>query len=288
MTKKVTVRTLLNMKKSGEHIAMMTAYDFPTAKLLSDAGLHVLLVGDSLGMVVQGHETTIPVTVDHMIYHTSMVSRGADGPLIVTDLPFMSYHASPEVALHNAGRILQEGGAHAVKLEGGREMAPTVARLVEAGVPVMAHIGLTPQSVHALGGFALQGKTVASAKRILDDARALEAAGAFAVVLEAVPAQLAALVTQRLRIPTIGIGAGPDCDGQVLVFHDFIGYTSGYIPKHNKQFADVANTISEAARAYVDEVGGGSFPGEAQTIRLSDETWETILAELKGESDATN
>ncbi|MFB5191735.1 3-methyl-2-oxobutanoate hydroxymethyltransferase [Alicyclobacillus fastidiosus] len=288
MRKKVTVRTLLNMKKSGERIAMMTAYDFPTAKLLSDAGLHVLLIGDSLGMVVQGHDTTVPVTVDHMVYHANMVSRGADGPLIVADLPFMSYHASLEVAMRNAARIMQEGGAHAVKLEGGREMAATVSHLVDAGVPVMAHIGLTPQSVHALGGFALQGKTLASAQRILDDALALEAAGAFAIVLEAVPAQLAALVTQRLSIPTIGIGAGPGCDGQVLVFHDFIGYTSGYIPKHNKRFADLADTIQGAAKAYVEEVTNGTFPEEAQTVRLDDDAWDALSLQLKGERDATN
>ncbi|WAH41485.1 3-methyl-2-oxobutanoate hydroxymethyltransferase [Alicyclobacillus fastidiosus] len=288
MRKKVTVRTLLNMKKSGERIAMMTAYDFPTANLLSDAGLHVLLIGDSLGMVVQGHDTTVPVTVDHMVYHTNMVSRGADGPLIVTDLPFMSYHASLEVAMRNAARIMQEGGAHAVKLEGGREMATTVSHLVDAGVPVMAHIGLTPQSVHALGGFALQGKTLESAQRILDDALALEAAGAFAIVLEAVPAQLAALVTQRLTIPTIGIGAGPGCDGQVLVFHDFIGYTSGYIPKHNKRFADLADMIQGAAKAYVEEVTNGTFPEDAQTVRLDADAWDALSLQLKGEPDAAN
>ncbi|GGJ05057.1 3-methyl-2-oxobutanoate hydroxymethyltransferase [Alicyclobacillus cellulosilyticus] len=275
MSKDITVRTLLRMKEAGEHIAMLTAYDYPTARLLAESGVHILLVGDSLGNVVQGQPSTLPVTLDHMVYHTQMVARavtslpeGTARPLVVTDLPFLTYQVSPEEALRSAGRILQEGGAQAVKLEGGAEVAPTVARLVAAGIPVMAHIGFTPQSVHALGGYAVQGKTLEQAKRLLADAKALEAAGAFAVVLELVPAEVAQAVTERLRIPTIGIGAGPHCDGQVLVFHDFCGYSPGRVPRHNKRYAHLAEVIAQAAKSYVAEVQAGEFPGPAQTVRL--------------------
>jgi len=270
MARTVTVRTLANMKRAGEKIAMLTAYDYPTAKLLSEAGVHVLLVGDSLGMVVQGQPTTVPVTLDHMVYHASLVSRGAEGAMVVADLPFLTYQVSAEEALRSAGRLMQEGGVHGVKLEGGREMAKTVRRLVDAGIPVMGHIGLTPQSVHTFGGFTVQGKTADRALEMMEDALALEEAGAFSIVLEAVPAEVAAEITHRLSIPTIGIGAGPDCDGQVLVFHDFIGYTSGYIPKHNKRYADLASVIRDAARQYIEEVAQGVFPGEEQTVHLQD------------------
>ncbi|WP_062309760.1 3-methyl-2-oxobutanoate hydroxymethyltransferase [Alicyclobacillus sendaiensis] len=270
MARTVTVRTLANMKRAGEKIAMLTAYDYPTAKLLSEAGVHVLLVGDSLGMVVQGQPTTVPVTLDQMVYHASLVSRGAGGAMVVADLPFLTYQVSAEEAMRSAGRLMQEGGVHGVKLEGGREIAQTVRRLVDAGIPVMGHIGLTPQSVHAFGGFAVQGKTADRALEMMEDAVALEEAGAFSIVLEAVPAEVAAEITRRLTIPTIGIGAGPHCDGQVLVFHDFIGYTSGYIPKHNKRYADLASVIRDAARQYIEEVSQGVFPGEEQTVHLQD------------------
>ena len=256
------------MKQNGEKIAMLTAYDFPTAKLLDESGIPVLLIGDSLGMVVQGQTTTLSVTLNDIIYHTKLVARGATQAMIVADLPFMTYQVSVEKALENAGRLIQEGGAQAVKLEGGTQLAPTVRRLVDAGIPVMGHLGLTPQSVHALGGFSIQGRSRMAAEQMVQDALALEAAGAFAVVLEMVPAELAALITQRLTIPTIGIGAGPECDGQVLVFHDMLGFTSGYIPKHNKRYASLAETIRSAASAYIEEVQAGTFPEEAQTARL--------------------
>jgi len=286
LAKNVTVRTLAKMKQAGEKIAMMTAYDYPTARLLSEAGVHILLIGDSLGMVVQGQTTTVPVTLDQMIYHASMVSRGAtNGAMVVADLPFLTYQVTPEDAMRSAARMMQEGGVHGLKLEGGKELAPTVSRLVQAGIPVMGHIGLTPQSVHAFGGFAVQGKTADAAMRMIEDAKAIEEAGAFAIVLEAVPAEVAAAVTEQLAIPTIGIGAGPQCDGQVLVFHDFIGYTSGYIPKHNKRYASIAETIVTAARQYVDEVKSGAFPGEEQTVHLQASEQEAFqdLLQRKGE-----
>lgn len=248
----------------------------------------MLLIGDSLGMVVQGQSTTLPVTLEHIIYHTQMVSRGANGPMVIADLPFMTYQISEEEALRSAGRIMSEGGAHGVKLEGGAILGPTVRRLVDSGIPVVAHIGLTPQSVHALGGFSIQGKKADSAKRMIDDALALEAAGACAVVLEMVPAELAKAISDRLTIPTIGIGAGPDCDGQVLVFHDFIGYTSGYIPKHNKRYFNFAEIVREAASQYVSDVQGHRFPEEAQTVRLKPEEQKELAPVLKGEVDDTH
>ncbi|WP_067930103.1 3-methyl-2-oxobutanoate hydroxymethyltransferase [Alicyclobacillus kakegawensis] len=280
MTKPVTIRTFLRMKQAGEKIAMMTAYDYPSAQLLEEAGVHALLIGDTLGMVVQGNGTTLPVTLEDVIYHTRMVARAVTRPLVVADLPFMTYQVSPEQALVSAGRLMSEGGAQAVKLEGGAAMAETVRRLVDAGVPVMGHIGLTPQSVHAFGGFKVQGRTAAAAKRLLDDALALQEAGAFSVVLELVPDEVAQAVSERLTIPTIGIGAGPHCDGQVLVFHDAMGYTTGYIPKHNKRFAQLADTIRSAAAAYVQEVASGQFPGPDQTVQLKEEEraeWEDLL-----------
>ncbi|MCF8566389.1 3-methyl-2-oxobutanoate hydroxymethyltransferase [Alicyclobacillus tolerans] len=283
MTKSVTVKTLLKMKQAGQKIAMLTAYDHPTAVLLDAAGVHILLVGDSLGMVVQGQTTTIPVALEDIIYHTKMVSRGAHHSLIVADLPFLTYQISADQAMQNAAQLLREGGAQAVKLEGGQEVAATVQRIVQAGIPVMAHLGLTPQSVHTLGGFSVQGRTREAAERMLEDALALQQAGAFALVLEMVPAELAELITSRLSIPTIGIGAGPFCDGQVLVFHDMVGYTSGYIPKHNKRYANVAQVIQEAASVYIQEVTNGGFPGEDQTARLRPEEFDELTPLLRGE-----
>lgn len=264
---------------------MMTAYDHPTAKLLDEAGLHALLIGDSLGMVVQGQSTTLPVTLNDIIYHTRMVARGATRSLIIADMPFMTSQVSPAETLQNAGRIMQEGGAHAVKLEGGAELAETVRRLVGAGIPVMAHIGLMPQTVHALGGFSVQGRTPDAAKRMLEDALALEDAGAFSVVLEMVPAEVADYISRRLRIPTIGIGAGAGCDGQVLVFHDAVGFTSGYIPKHNKRYAHLSDIILSAAKLYIKEVSEGSFPGEDQTVHLKPEELAQLQPWLKGDEE---
>jgi 3-methyl-2-oxobutanoate hydroxymethyltransferase len=271
------------MKKAGQKIAVVTAYDYPTARLLEEAGVHALLVGDSLGMVVQGHTTTLPVTLEDVLYHTRLVSRAVSRPLVIADMPFLTHQVSVEETLKNAGRLLSEGGAQAVKLEGGAELAETVHRLVQAGIPVMAHVGLTPQSVHALGGFSVRGRKRAEVEKMLDDALSLEQAGAFAVVLEMVPAEVATLVTQRLAIPTIGIGAGAGCDGQVLVFHDMMGFTSGYIPKHNKRYANLAETIVEAARAYVREVADGTFPGEEQTVHLKPEEQAELEFILKGD-----
>lgn len=272
MTKPITVRTFLKMKQAGEKIAMTTAYDYPSAQLLEEAGVHALLIGDSLGMVVQGNTSPIPVRLEDILYHTRMVSRAVTRPLVVADLPFLTYQISPEQALQSAARLLQEGGAHAVKLEGGVAMAETVRRLVDTGIPVMAHIGLTPQSVNAFGGWTIQGRTEAQARRLIDDATALEQAGAFAVVLELMPSEVAQAVTRQLSIPTIGIGAGPHCDGQVLVFHDMMGFTAGYIPKHNKRYADLAGTIRQAAADYVADVTRGSFPDEEQIVHLKPET----------------
>ncbi len=270
------------MKQRQEKIAMMTAYDFPTAKILDEAGMHLLLVGDSLGMVVQGHDTTLPVTIDNMIYHGSMVARAAKQAMVVVDMPFMTASISVEETLHHAGRIMQESGCHGVKLEGGSPVAKSVQRLVESGIPVMAHIGLTPQSVHAFGGFSVQGRTKETAKRLLHDAKVLEEAGAFAVVLEAVPAEVAAIISNHLTIPTIGIGAGSECDGQVLVFHDMVGFTSGYIPKHNKRYLNLAELITSAAKTYIEEVSAGQFPGDAQSVHIRQDELE-ILDAMKEE-----
>ncbi|WP_303800835.1 3-methyl-2-oxobutanoate hydroxymethyltransferase [Alicyclobacillus macrosporangiidus] len=282
MSKPVTVRTFWTMKQNGHKIAMVTAYDYPTARLLEEAGVHALLVGDSLGMVVQGRTTTLPVTLEDILYHTRMVARAVTRPLVISDMPFLTYQTSVDEALKNAGRLMREGGAQAVKLEGGAELAETVYRLVRAGIPVMGHVGLTPQSVHALGGFSVQGRQRADVEKMLRDVDALEQAGAFAIVLEMVPAEVAALVTRRLRIPTIGIGAGLNCDGQVLVFHDMMGFTDGYIPKHNKRYANLAETIVQAARDYVAEVTQGVFPGEAQSIHLKPEEAAALEDILNG------
>ncbi|CAM3922451.1 3-methyl-2-oxobutanoate hydroxymethyltransferase [Alicyclobacillus pomorum] len=283
MSKPVTVRTFLNMKQAGQKIAMVTAYDYPTAKLLEESGVHALLVGDSLGMVVQGMHTTLPVTLEDILYHTSIVSRAVTRPLVVADMPFLTNQVSVEETLKNAGRLMSVGGAHAVKMEGGAEVAESVYRLVQAGIPVMAHVGLTPQSVHALGGFSVQGRKKPEVEKMLDDVTSLEQAGAFSVVLEMVPAEVAEAVTARLTIPTIGIGAGAGCDGQVLVFHDMMGFTSGYIPKHNKRYANLADTIVQAARSYVEEVQSGAFPGPDQTVYLKPDEHAELQPLLKGE-----
>ena len=260
---RTNVRYFQQQKERGVPITMLTAYDATTARIAEKAGIHVLLVGDTLGMVVQGHSTTVPVTLEEMLYHTRLVVRGTEKAFVIGDLPFMTYNISAEQALTNAARFLQDAGAQSVKLEGGRLMAPTIRRLVENGIPVMAHIGLTPQSVHQLGGWRVQGKTTADAARLLEDALAVEAAGAYAVVLELVPTQLATLISQRLRIPTIGIGAGPGCDGQVQVCHDILGLFEDFIPKHTYRYANLGQTMCTAIAAYKAEVEQRLFPTPA-------------------------
>ncbi len=273
---RITINDLKAMKRRGEKIPMLTAYDYPSARILDEADVPIILVGDTLGMVVLGYDSTLPVTMEDMLHHTKAVVRGSRRAHIVFDMPFMSYQASAEEALANAGRALQEGGATSVKLEGGRTMAETVRRLVEVGIPVMGHIGLTPQSVNQLGGFRVQGKTPAAAVKLLNDAQALEQAGAYAIVLETIPAPLAKLITERLSIPTIGIGAGPDCDGQVQVFHDFLGLYPDFVPKHAKQYARLGDVIRSAALQYIAEVREGRFPTAKESFPMD----EAALAEL--------
>jgi 3-methyl-2-oxobutanoate hydroxymethyltransferase len=257
---KVTVRSLQEMKRAGERIAMVTAYDATMARLVEAGGVDVVLVGDSVGMVVQGQDNTLPVTLDEMIYHCRSVSRVLRRPHLVGDMPFMSYQTGPEEAMRSAGRLLKEGGCASVKLEGGEEMAETVARLVAVGIPVMGHVGLTPQSVHAMGGFRVQGKDDVGAERILNGARALRDAGAYSIVLEGIPLTLAARITADLDIPTIGIGAGPHCDGQVLVFHDLLGLFDDFRPKFVKRYAELGQAARDAIADYVREVRAGEFP----------------------------
>lgn len=262
----MTVPRILEKKANGEKISVITAYDATFARIFDDAGIDILLVGDSLGMVVQGRDSTLPVSVEEMIYHGAAVARGSRYAHIVIDLPFMSYQPSLELAMKNAGRLLAEGGGHAVKLEGGAEVAETIRHLVAAGVPVMGHVGLTPQSVHAMGGFRVQGKTRAAAKRVLEDARAVAEAGAYAIVLEGIPNDLAREISASLSIPTIGIGAGPDCDGQVLVSYDLLGLTPTLRPKFVKRYAELFDEAKRAVEAYIDEVSAGSFPSEEYTF----------------------
>jgi len=266
-SKSITTLQLRSKKTKGEKIVMCTAYDATFASILDEAGIEMLLVGDSLGMVVQGHDTTLPVTLDHMIYHTAAVSRGTKRAHIVGDLPFMSYRISVEQALTSATRMLQEGGAHSIKLEGGKDLAPTVAKIVQAGIPVVGHVGLTPQSVHAMGGFKVQGRDIESARRILDDAKALEEAGCFALVLEGIPLEVAAEITSQLSIPTIGIGAGMHCDGQVLVCYDLLGMNGEFKPKFLKTYANLREQVIDAASQFATEVREGTFPEEKHSFR---------------------
>jgi len=279
----VRASTLRRMKKKKTPISMVTAYDATFARLFDQTGIDVLLVGDSLGMVIQGRESTLEVTVDDMIYHTRSVVRGAERAHVVADMPFMSYQVDAAEGLRNAGRLMKEGHAHAVKLEGGAEYAPTVARIVGAGIPVMGHIGLLPQSVHAMGGYRVQGRTASEARRILEDARALAEAGAYALVLEGVPAELAARVTADLDVPTIGIGAGPGCDGQVLVGYDLLGLNLGHRPKFVRAFAELGTATVDAARAYVEAVRDGSFPTEAHAYAAKERLFGPRA--LEGEED---
>jgi 3-methyl-2-oxobutanoate hydroxymethyltransferase len=257
---RITISQIKAMKAKGEKIVMLTAYDYSTARLVDEAGIPLILVGDSLGMVVLGYESTIPVTMDEMLHHTKAVVRGTRQAMVIGDMPFMTYHISIEDALRNAARFIQEAGAQAVKLEGGVTVAEKVRRIVDCGIPVMGHIGLTPQSIHQFGGFKMQGKTPEAAARLLEDAKALEQAGAFAIVLETIPSDLGRLITDKISIPTIGIGAGPDCDGQVQVINDILGSFSDFVPKHAKQYVKLTDVISKAVTQYRDEVKAGKFP----------------------------
>jgi 3-methyl-2-oxobutanoate hydroxymethyltransferase len=270
-TSKVTIHTLKAQKARGEKITVLTAYDATFARLLDDAGADVLLVGDSLGMVVQGLETTLPVTLDEMIYHCRAVARGTRRAQIVGDMPFMSYQASIEQGLLSAGRMMKEGGCHAVKLEGGAQHAELVARLVAAGIPVMGHIGLTPQSFHQFGGFKIQGRGTGGAERLLADARALEEAGAYAIVLEAIPAEVAATITAAVSVPTIGIGAGAGCDGQVLVIYDMLGMNDAFKPRFVRRYEQLETRIKAAVGSYIDDVRSGAFPSDAESFAMTPE-----------------
>jgi 3-methyl-2-oxobutanoate hydroxymethyltransferase len=261
----VTIHDLRALKERGERFAMLTAYDYLSAQILDEAGIPILLVGDSLGMVVLGYDSTVPVTVDELIHHTRAVRRGAVRALVVADMPFMSYQASIEDGMRNAGRLLKEAGPHGVKLEGAGLVVDLTARLVSAGVPVMGHLGLTPQSVNQFGGFKVQGRTDAAAERMIADARELAGAGVFSIVLECVPAALAARITEAVDVPTIGIGAGPDTDGQVLVFHDLLGLTSGRLPRFVKPYADLRGIITDAVKTYQAEVASGDYPAPEHT-----------------------
>lgn len=264
---KTTILDIYKKKAEGKKVTVLTAYDFPTAQIVDQAGIDIILVGDSLGMVVQGVSSTLPVTMDEMIYHTKMVSRAARSSLVVGDMPFLSYQTHKAEAVRNAGRFLKEAEAEAVKLEGGLQIAETIRAIVGTGIPVMAHIGLTPQSVHMLGGFKVQGKDDAAREKILADARAVQDAGAFSVVLEAIPSSLASEVRSMLRIPTIGIGAGPDCDGQVLVLHDMLGLSDRRPPKFVKRYANLKDQALAAIQEYRQEVESGTFPSQEHTFK---------------------
>ena len=278
--KKVTTLTYRQKKERGEIITMLTAYDYPTAMSMDKAGVDSILVGDSLAMVVLGYENTLPVTMDEMLHHCRAVARGAKTSLLVGDMPFMSYQVSVEEAVRNAGRFLQEGAMDAVKLEGGRERADAIRAIVGAGIPVMGHIGLTPQSVNQLGGFRAQGKSASAAKRLIEDALILEEAGCFSIVLEAVPARLAELISKKLSIPTIGIGAGDGCDGQVLVTHDLLGLFDRFTPKFVKQYANFHNEMQRAFADYIEDVETKRFPAAEHSIEMKDEEWDALLKEI--------
>ncbi len=274
--RKITIPDVLEKKRVGKKITMLTAYDYPTALLVDRAGIDMILVGDSVGMVVLGYETTIPVTMDEMIHHTKAVTRGAQFALIVGDMPFMSYNTSEKDAITNAGRFVKEAGADAVKLEGGASVQRVVQTIVRAGIPVMGHIGLTPQTISQLGGFKVQGKTAEAAKRLIDDARALEEAGAFSVVLEAIPAEIARRITENVAIPTVGIGAGIACDGQVLVYQDMIGLFDRFVPKFVKQYAQVGEIMLSSFKQFKEEVEKEIFPAEEHSYRIEEKELEKI------------
>ncbi len=278
--KKVTTRTFQLKKQRGEPITMLTAYDYPTALAMDQAGVDAILVGDSLGMVVLGYENTLPVTMEDMLHHCKAVARGAHRALRIGDMPFMSYQISSQEALRNAGRFLQEAGMDAVKLEGGRERLETIRAIVSAGIPVMGHLGLTPQSINQLGGFRPQGRNSNAARAILEDALLLQEAGCFSLVLESIPARLARLISERLEIPTIGIGAGQGCDGQVLVTHDLLGLFDRFTPKFVKKYANLHAMIAEAFTSFIEDVENRAFPSAEHSVEMPEEEWERLLEEL--------
>ena len=273
---KNTVLTFQQAKENKDKLTMLTAYDYSTAKLIDEAGVNSILVGDSLGNVILGYEDTISVTMEDMIHHGAAVARGAKNALVIIDMPFMSYQTSVYDALVNAGRLMKEGRGDAVKLEGGIEVCPQIKAIVDAGIPVCAHIGLTPQSINAFGGFKVQGKSEEAAKKLLEDAKAVEEAGAFAVVIEGVPAKIAALITEKVSIPTIGIGAGKDCDGQVLVYQDMLGMVSDFTPKFVKRYASIGEVMKDAFGKYIQEVKSGAFPQEQHTYKVDDSVIEKL------------
>ncbi|MBP3380965.1 MAG: 3-methyl-2-oxobutanoate hydroxymethyltransferase [Ruminococcus sp.] len=274
-----TVSTLLAQKRSGDKITMLTAYDYTTAKIIDQCGVNSILVGDSLGMVMLGYENTLPVTMEDMIHHTAAVSRAAENAFVVADMPFMSYQVSVQEAVANAGRLIKEGGAQAVKLEGGADVCDRISAIVKASIPVVAHLGLTPQSVNAFGGFKVQGKSLENARRLISDALKIQEAGACAVVLEGIPAKLAEIITGKLDIPTIGIGAGKNCDGQVLVYQDMLGLTTGHTPKFVKRFADVGAVMRQGITDYINESKSGEFPALEHTYKIDDEVIAALLRE---------
>lgn len=268
---KNTVSTFKEQKVKGDKITMLTAYDYSTAKLMDESGINGILVGDSLGMVMLGYEDTLPVTMEDMIHHTAAVCRGCKDTLVVGDMPFMSYQVSVEEAVYNAGRLMKEGRCHAVKLEGGAAVCPQIKAIIDASIPVMAHIGLTPQSVNTFGGFKVQGKSEEAAKKLIEDAKAVEEAGAFAIVLEAIPAKLAKIISNNVSIPTIGIGAGAGCDGQILVYQDMLGMFSDFNPKFVKKYADLGMIMKDAFAQYIKETKEGTFPAPEHTFKISEE-----------------
>ena len=264
---KVTTQTVVEMKNNGHKISMLTAYDYTMAGIIDEAGIDVILVGDSASNVMAGYETTVPMTIDHMIYHTSCVVRGVNRALVIADLPFMSYQVTTKEALINAGRMMKEAGAHAVKLEGGEPIASTIRRIVDAGIPVMGHLGLTPQSIYKFGTYKVRAKEEQEAEQLLKDAKILEEAGVFSIVLEKIPAELAAKVTKSVSVPTIGIGAGPDCDGQVLVLHDMLGLNKDFSPRFLRRYADLHSSMTNAVKNYIDDVKSGDFPNENEQYK---------------------
>lgn len=261
---KITTQTVVDMKRNGEKISMITAYDFTMAQIVDQAGIDIILVGDSASNVMAGYDTTVPMTLEHMIYHTSCVVRGTEKALVIADLPFMSYQVTPEEALINAGRMMKEAGAHAVKLEGGKPIIDTVKKIVEAGIPVMGHLGLTPQSIYQFGTYKVRAQEEEEAKKLIKDAKLLEEAGCFAIVLEKIPAKLAARVSSTLSIPTIGIGAGVDCDGQVLVIHDMLGMNKGFNPRFLRRYADVHSVMTDAVQNYIKDIKEKDFPNKQE------------------------
>lgn len=268
---RVTTSTLRSMKDRGEKITVLTAYDYTMARLLDQTGVEILLVGDSLGMVMLGYDSTIPVTLADMLHHTRAVARGTQKAMVLADMPFLSYHTSLEESVKNAGILMQQGGAQAVKLEGGKEIVPVIEKLVSSGIPVMGHLGLTPQQVHQMGGYSVQGKSEDTARKIIDDAKAIEAAGVFAVVLECIPYQLAEIVSKELKIPTIGIGAGAGCDGQVLVTHDLLGMYQDLAPKFVKRYGQLGESLKDAVSKYISEVKDGAFPAREHSFTMAED-----------------